>query len=248
MTRRDRSIPSMSRRARRQRPRRPRRAARLRQGRLLLAGAARAGAVAALSAHVARARPVFVGALRACCGWAFGPSDAGQTLLGWAEPRARRAVRLRGQRSPQRRARAARLPARRRRRAGASRDDAERRFFRAWLPRQRDAARRRARRRAASGRADIAGAEAAAARREEVIGLFPQAVSPHARRHHRLRLGQPPLRRQGLRARGARERLERLPIKVTAEPDDVRRGRPHRAARRRRLRRLQAGPRRASPA
>ena len=42
-------------------------------------------------------------------GWVFGPSDAGQTVFGWLEPRDRGAVRLRGQRPPPRGAGAAGL-------------------------------------------------------------------------------------------------------------------------------------------
>ena len=71
--------------------------------------------------------------------------------------------------------------------------------------------------------------------------LRSESLAGHAaRRHHRLRLGQSPLRGQGLRARGARKRGGRADPASRRIPTIVAGGRPHRAAGRRRLRRLQA--------
>ena len=133
------------------------------------------------------------------------------------EPRQRAAadrpdrVRLRGRRALQRRARAPRLAP-----VGTvsrpQRRGCERRFLESWLPsapRSRSAVGSVGPRspRRDLGEAALAQAKDALARGRRVFaeGLRRNA----ARRHHRLRLGQPALGGQGLRARGARERGRR---------------------------------------
>ena len=149
---------------------------------------------------------LFLGLVLWCSAGCSAPSDAGQAMFGWLSLALVGAVRLRGQRSPPRCAGTARLQADGHRRAARGRDRC--RACRSSGPgcRSRSVdglvrAPPEPRQRNASIPAPKTSGEG-----EEVIGLFPAALKRHARRHHRLRLGQPPLRRQGFRARRARAR------------------------------------------
>ena len=79
------------------------------------------------------------------------------------------------------------------------------------------------------------------ARRRRSPAPRASSTQPDDRRHRRLRIGQPPLRREGLRARRARGGRGR-PRAGDVEPARRGRRRPHRAAGRRRLRRLPRRP------
>ena len=127
---------------------------------------------------------------------------------------------------------------------GSSVDAAELSFFQSWLPRQEKGRERQApperpgssdnRRRGRAARQK--GSSGSSRRREPCTSpssITAQAIST-----------PPPRRSSGRRAKSGSP----LAVKVTAGPEDVCRGRAHRASRRRRLCRLQAGARTTFPA
>ena len=129
--------------------------------------------------------------------------------------------------------------------SGRNAEDAERRFLEAWLPTRTEIPQTVSTGvpsgpRETWAEAALAQAKDALARGRRV--LVEGRDRNAARRHHQLRLRQPALGRQGVRARRPRKRSQRADH-ADGRPRHRLRRRPHRAAGRRRLCRLQARPR-----